>query len=102
MAGKMVSLRIEPELLARIDEAVGGGSRTEWMVRALESALSEPEDQSPGFRKGSGGLPVNSGGRTPPASSRAPGPTRVDSVDQARVWMAERQARLNRAREKAS
>jgi hypothetical protein len=51
------------------------------------------------------GSVVPGGARVPSPRSGgrlSSGPTRIDSVDQARVWMAERQARLNKAREKAS
>ena len=39
-----LELRVEPELLKRIDEARGDVSRTRWVERALERALANLAD----------------------------------------------------------
>jgi predicted transcriptional regulator len=85
MAAKMVSLRLDPGLLDRIDEraAAEGVSRSAWMVAAFEAALAGPEP-----------------GAVAAAVHR--GPIRVDTVPAAQQWALDRQARLNRAKDGAS
>lgn len=42
MAKTLISVRVDPELLARIDARRGDTSRNEWLTRALAWALDQP------------------------------------------------------------
>jgi hypothetical protein len=43
MRSSRLELRVEPELLARIDKAAGDVPRSRWVVRVLEQALDGEE-----------------------------------------------------------
>lgn len=69
---KLVNLRIEEDLLGRIDEAAGPRQRTAWMVAAFERALEAASGDSLGVPSGAGGSSPLS-----PVSPRAPVPQRI-------------------------
>lgn len=66
MAKRPLALRIDEDLLVRVDEARGDVSRTRFVERALESALA---GDATGGRSGGS---LDQGATHPPASSRAP------------------------------
>ena len=123
MAKKPLALRVDAELLARVDAARGDVPRTRWVVRALESALgySDVIAEAGSVESSSGpGRSAPSRASVPPevvsaadeASMRQryvegalervekakPKVPRVPGVQTAAELLAERQARLNKAR----
>src|SRR5215207_6620748 len=43
MSSRPLSIRVDPRLIDRIDNARGDVPRTRWLVRAMEAALAESE-----------------------------------------------------------
>jgi hypothetical protein len=97
MKDARLELRIERKLMARIDAARGDVSRTRWVERALESALSEAKGPSLPMRAGPGPVSSSEGVR-PAAPSRAPKKERLTEAQSVKAqadWMMERQRKLN-------
>lgn len=89
VATKLVNMRLDTGLLDRVDSVCGPRGRTGFVVAALEAALGDPS-------AGSAPAHDRKGSRT--LSSPSPAPPR-DFFDYAAAAL-ERQARLNRERER--
>jgi hypothetical protein len=81
---QLVNMRLPTELLARVDSVCGPRGRTEFVMRALEKALSAGERSEPD--------------RMPVVARPGSAPPRAPQPD----LLSQRQARLNAAREKRS
>lgn len=104
MARKMISVRLDTDLLTRVD-AANDGSRTAFIERALEAALSddthgrEPRGASighsdAGHHASATGAAAPRGASRPAASPRTS--VRQDARDEYARMMRERQQRLNK------